>query len=55
MEEHVNTNWDSVKMKLPSYLPTFMIDYTVEPLHNGHPGAELSGRYGEVAVVGRFQ
>ena len=30
-------------------------NYTVEPLHNGHPGAELTGRCREVAVVGRFQ
>ena len=27
---------------------------TVEPLYNGHPGAELTGRCREVAVAGRF-
>ena len=27
---------------------------TVEPLHNGHPGAELSGRCREVAVIERW-
>ena len=34
---------------------TFGSGCTVEPLHNGHSGAELSGRCREVAVVGRFQ
>ena len=28
---------------------------TVEPLYNGHLGAEITGRCREVAVVGRFQ
>ena len=27
----------------------------VEPLYNGHPGAELTGRCREVAIAGRFQ
>ena len=31
------------------------LNMSVESLHNGHPGAELSGRSREVAVVGRFQ
>ena len=28
---------------------------TLEPLYNGHPGAELTGHCREVAIVGRFQ
>ena len=33
----------------------FLIEYTVEPLHYVHPGAELNGCFIEVAVVVRFQ
>jgi len=28
---------------------------TVKPLHNSHPGAELTGHSGEVAIVGRLK
>ena len=35
-------------------LKTIYFINTVEPLHNGHPGAVLSGRYREVAVIERW-